>query len=561
MNIIEPTPTITEAVAQPAPAPVPERGNKAFGEIALSLSGGGYRAAAFHLGVLDMLHRLGIMQEVRVLSTVSGGTFTGMAYAVSILERETFEAFYQRVYGFLKDTHVIKRALDNLSSGDTTAPEQMPSLIRSAAQVYASDEMFGDRRLDQLLNSSEPSHLTDIIFNAVEFRHGISFRFQTSRSGSGVIGNGELVVSDEVSRDIRLADIAAASSCFPAAFEPLRFPDDFRWPDRRTLEEARQNLSRTFQTECVPLMDGGIFDNQGLDSVVNVYKRTWNSDGKKPDLFIISDTSQRSESLLKFPPKKRTGWLSLRAINVLAWILFALALMSSISLPYYGYKALPTSPFDLLKWVLVFAVPFVVSALIAGGLYWLRARVGEALSLAQEKTDIELWPYLKLLKVPELIALVDDRLRSLITLATSVFMKRIRDMGYEDISVYPKYAGKLRFNVLYDMDNETKYGAEVIRNHLEPSMKLRQLAKDAEKIGTNLWFTDEENLKKLVACGQATTCFNILRFILRKKSNPTDEADRTAKLADPNSALRGVYDEAFKLWGQLNEDPRALLNE
>ena len=40
-------------------------------KIALALSGGGARAMAFHLGCLRALHDLGILDRVRVLSTVS----------------------------------------------------------------------------------------------------------------------------------------------------------------------------------------------------------------------------------------------------------------------------------------------------------------------------------------------------------------------------------------------------------------------------------------------------------------------------------------------------------
>jgi NTE family protein len=46
--------------------------NKAFSDIVLSLSGGGYRAAAFHLGTLEMLDELGLLGNLSVLSTVSG---------------------------------------------------------------------------------------------------------------------------------------------------------------------------------------------------------------------------------------------------------------------------------------------------------------------------------------------------------------------------------------------------------------------------------------------------------------------------------------------------------
>src|SRR5262245_5663338 len=43
----------------------------------LALSGGGFRAAAFHLGVLKRLRELGLLAQVDVMSTVSGGSIAG----------------------------------------------------------------------------------------------------------------------------------------------------------------------------------------------------------------------------------------------------------------------------------------------------------------------------------------------------------------------------------------------------------------------------------------------------------------------------------------------------
>lgn len=47
------------------------------GKLGLALSGGGFRASAFHLGVLKRLRELRVLHEVDVLSTVSGGSITG----------------------------------------------------------------------------------------------------------------------------------------------------------------------------------------------------------------------------------------------------------------------------------------------------------------------------------------------------------------------------------------------------------------------------------------------------------------------------------------------------
>lgn len=61
-------------------------------EIALTLSGGGYRAAIFHIGVLSYLYHLKLddgsrlLDHITVMSTVSGGTITGMLYLLSSLK-------------------------------------------------------------------------------------------------------------------------------------------------------------------------------------------------------------------------------------------------------------------------------------------------------------------------------------------------------------------------------------------------------------------------------------------------------------------------------------------
>lgn len=59
-------------------------------EIALTLSGGGYRASVFHIGVLSYLYHLKMddgsrmLDHVTVISTVSGGTITGVNYLLAL---------------------------------------------------------------------------------------------------------------------------------------------------------------------------------------------------------------------------------------------------------------------------------------------------------------------------------------------------------------------------------------------------------------------------------------------------------------------------------------------
>ena len=61
-------------------------------KIGLALSGGGYRAAAYHIGTLRALRKLGILDKVDVISSVSGGSITAAYYA---LHKDNFDEFEQ----------------------------------------------------------------------------------------------------------------------------------------------------------------------------------------------------------------------------------------------------------------------------------------------------------------------------------------------------------------------------------------------------------------------------------------------------------------------------------
>lgn len=52
-------------------------------KIGLALSGGGYRAAAYHIGTLRALHKLNVLDKVDVISSVSGGSITAAFYVLN----------------------------------------------------------------------------------------------------------------------------------------------------------------------------------------------------------------------------------------------------------------------------------------------------------------------------------------------------------------------------------------------------------------------------------------------------------------------------------------------
>ncbi|MGH3046626.1 MAG: patatin-like phospholipase family protein, partial [Gaiellaceae bacterium] len=57
-----------------------EAGERPPSRLGLALSGGGFRAAFLHIGVLARMAEMGMLRRVEVISTVSGGSIVGALY-------------------------------------------------------------------------------------------------------------------------------------------------------------------------------------------------------------------------------------------------------------------------------------------------------------------------------------------------------------------------------------------------------------------------------------------------------------------------------------------------
>ncbi|NNK32424.1 MAG: patatin-like phospholipase family protein [Xanthomonadales bacterium] len=264
-------------------------------QIALSLSGGGVRAVGFHLGTMSMLRRLGLLHNVQILSTVSGGSMPGIGYSLAQQFGRSFQDFFDDFYEFLPELNILEKLLDGVTQRYPPTPSGRRDLITAMADVY--DECYFSRffspyvkdgRLlfDVLMNGTGRGHLQEMIFNATEFKTGTAFRFQVSEFRC-LIGNGNISICRKHAAQIRIADIMAASSCIPVGMEPLFFPDDFHWPDdgksrrwgsrpsRPTNDEIRAALRRNTDTKepTFALMDGGVYDNQGITSTLLALNR------------------------------------------------------------------------------------------------------------------------------------------------------------------------------------------------------------------------------------------------------------------------------------------------
>jgi NTE family protein len=84
--------------------------------IGLALSGGGSRAVAFHLGCLRALNDLGILERIRVFSTISGGSVIGAYYAYT--PHKSFSEFESDMRMILREGLQRKIALELFKPGN-----------------------------------------------------------------------------------------------------------------------------------------------------------------------------------------------------------------------------------------------------------------------------------------------------------------------------------------------------------------------------------------------------------------------------------------------------------
>jgi predicted acylesterase/phospholipase RssA len=536
------------ATAEGRASSVPGAG--AFGDIALSLSGGGYRAAAFHLGVLDLLNELHLLKNVTLLSTVSGGTITGAKYVLSEQAGAAYETFRAETLDFLNNVDVVREATNNLYNEYGASQGRPLSLIRTAAQVYA-DKLVGDARFNEILAEGKDSagrRFKELTFNATEFRTGLAFRFLTSRSPDARYGNGNLWVNQSVIPHIRIADVIAASSCFPGAFEPLIFPDDFRWrpADGVSLEDVRRSLHENFR-QGVPLMDGGIYDNQGFSSLELARGRL----ETEIDLIIISDTNQRNEPLYESPKQVRRGWLTLASWRLAAVGVAILSLATWVALLVQFFREVTTARAsaagfiarDPVSFLLLYLMPFILAFSVSLLLLRLGSLIRRKRHVSISGQQFDMWAIARRLTIPDIFNLLETRFGSLFAMASSVFLKRVRGLLLTSAASERDYDGKLLFNVLYEMSlsHRSLYEKEP---WLRPLKFLTDSATAAEKVDTNLWSTSTEQLNNLVMCGRATMCFNLLRFLI---------TERAPRLDEPNSAERELFERAKAIWGVLNK--------
>lgn len=367
--------------------------------------------------------------------------------------------------------------------------------------------------LAKILNAKN-MNLREISFNATEFKYGLAFRFQRSKNPKALIGNQKVHIPKKHAETIRIADIVTASSCFPGGFEPFAFPNDFVWPGNKIPEP----LQEQFSEGALPLMDGGIYDNQGLQSLLLADIRI----ADDLELFIISDAGQKADNLYPYPvTDNKQGGLTLNTLAKLSLVSIGLFIITLIKLLHKLF----TEETGWVDFIFLGLIPVTLAVTAICTLIWVRGKAKKIL----DKIPLigrAAWNDIRNLTVDEVINMIGIRISSLFVLAGSIFMKRIRSLVYGliygdfrapvDKAINEMYEGRRISNLIYHLQDGESFSHELINAGIPKTSKtLSIVTTRAAKMPTTLWFDNEQQLQDLVVTGQATLCYNLMKYLVR----------------------------------------------
>jgi predicted acylesterase/phospholipase RssA len=250
--------------------------------IGLALSGGGYRAAAFHLGVLRGLAAAGLLERVEVVSAVSGGALLAAAWVTHQGGLDAFTADMRRFLARDLKWRVLVAALrpDRLAR---LVFSPRASLTEVLAEVLDRD-LFHGATLGGL-RRRRPR----LILNATCVNHGTGWRFTPERMGDWILAT----QSREVLDGFPLARAVACSAAFPGGFAPV------------VLAGARYFGGAAAPPREVLLTDGGVDDNLGVQALLaEDCTSAVVSDGSFP---FVTDTRPLDRFGLPYPRRLLVG--------------------------------------------------------------------------------------------------------------------------------------------------------------------------------------------------------------------------------------------------------------
>lgn len=270
----------------------------------LSLSGGGYRAMLFHAGALWSLNELGLLPDLREVSSVSGGSLTAGVLATRWQDLDWRDDCVASNFA----TAVVQPLLDLASTTIRTGPVIKGALLPVKVSTLVARKYDRHLKLDGKTLQDLPDS-PRFAFNATSLHSGSVWVFSKKLQGDSIIGYQQCPGNCP---ETPLSKVLASSAAFPPVLSPsiLRLPEcrggpcwtragvyPSAWESaRRQLPEDDPDLKK--MRRRVALTDGGVADNLGLASLRRTY-------GKEEGLILASDGGGR------FKIRPRKGWFQL----------------------------------------------------------------------------------------------------------------------------------------------------------------------------------------------------------------------------------------------------------
>jgi predicted acylesterase/phospholipase RssA len=324
-----------------------------LGKVGLALSGGGFRASLFHIGLLAKLAETDMLRHVEVLSCVSGGSIIGAHYYLKVrdlfkrkgdadIDRNDYVRIVQEICReFLEGvqanirTRVAAEFLTNLKMiffpnysrtmrvGELYE-EQIYAKVKDGEQMrprwlnglYIQPKDEGMQFAPKHDNWRRKAKVPILILNATSLNTGHNWQFTASWMGEPPSSIDTAIDSNyrlrrmyyrdapKPHKEIRLGHAVAASACVPGLFEPIVLPELYEKTDDNETGEKTDPKGKG-QAITVRLVDGGVHDNQGIMSLLE----------QDCNVMIVSDASGQMDS--DDNPSKGALGVPLRSNNIL----------------------------------------------------------------------------------------------------------------------------------------------------------------------------------------------------------------------------------------------------
>lgn len=541
-----------------------------FENIGLCFSGGGYRATFFALGVVSYLNKIKfegkpLLENVEAISTVSGGSLLGVAYAKACQNPDfKFDNFYKEFYSLFtpESDRLLENAISKLQDESIwkSNSHKKRTLINAFALAYEDLSVFkGDF---DIFNDLKSSKLKQVCFNATEFSYGLAFRFQNT----GKFGNKPLDCKElkAIKDKIRLSDVVASSSCFPMGFEPLVFPDDY-FKDKKSENYKALKVLNKF-SKGVGIMDGGIVDNQGIGSMINMNK---SRNRVKPlDLIILNDVGSYKmepwqEDTSKIKNSKSLKDMVLGILNYLGihWPYWVTLLVGVLLLLVNSLELILGKSHVSLYVFGGIITGIGLSLTLFGSFTWLIKKLvidkfrATFKKIVPEALIDEVTSFQKL-DIRLIKRMLTERMTSTAKMVSEIFLKQIRRLNYNLIYSKEEDDNKLITCTVYELNGKkTLYKNKFAPNqniHPAPKEQLKSVALVASEAPTSLWWDDEDistnRMDSLIACGQFTTCYNLMDYILKLKKNSIT-----------SQPIDDMYELLKADWKHFNEKPLGMV--